>query len=62
MSKDFYSAVQDRRSIYGIIKETVVSDERITEIVRYAVKHAPSAFNSQSGRAVLLLGEHNNKL
>ncbi len=62
MSKDFYSAVQDRRSIYGIIKETVVSDERITEIVRYAVKHAPSAFNSQSGRAVLLLGEHHNKL
>lgn len=62
MSKDFYSAVQDRRSIYGISKDPVVSDERITEIVSYAVKHVPSAFNSQSGRSVLLLGEHHNKL
>jgi predicted oxidoreductase (fatty acid repression mutant protein) len=62
MGKDFYSAVKDRRSIYGISKEAVVPDERIEEIVRNAVMHAPSAFNSQSGRAVLLLGEHHNRL
>jgi len=62
MSKDFYSAVQDRRSIYGISKEAVIPDERIIEIVRYAVKHAPSAMNSQSGRAVVLLGGHHDKL
>lgn len=62
MSKDFYSAVRDRRSIYGIGKESPVSDERIVEIVTHAVKHVPSAFNSQSGRAVLLLGGHHTRL
>ena len=62
MNKDFYSAVQDRRTIYGVSKETIIPDERIIEIVNYSVKHAPTAFNSQSGRAVLLLGEHHNKL
>lgn len=62
MSKDFYAAVQDRRSIYGISKEAVVPDERIIEIVRHAVKHCPSAFNLQSGRTLILLGEHHNRL
>lgn len=62
MSKDFYTAVADRRTFYGISKETLVSDERIQEIVEYAVKHTPSAFNSQSARVVLLLKEHHDKL
>lgn len=62
MNKDFYEVIKNRRSIYGISKETVVSDERIEEIINYAVKHVPSSFNSQSGRVVLLLGENHNKL
>ncbi|MDF2543902.1 MAG: nitroreductase [Herbinix sp.] len=62
MSKDFLTAVADRRSFYGISKETVVSDDRIKEIVDHAIKHTPSAFNSQSTRIVLLLGEHHDKL
>ncbi|AGF57487.1 hypothetical protein B0P06_004210 [Clostridium saccharoperbutylacetonicum] len=62
MSKDFLTAVADRRSYYGISKETVVSDERIKEIIEHAVKHTPSAFNSQSARAVLLLGDQHDNL
>lgn len=62
MAKDFYTAVADRRTFYGISKESVVSDERIKEIIEHAVKHTPSAFNSQSARVVLLLGENHNKL
>lgn len=62
MSKDFLSAVEDRRSYYGISKETVVSDERIKEIIEHSVKHTPSAFNSQSARIVLLLGKEHDKL
>ena len=62
MSKDFYSAVKDRRSYYGISKESPVSDTRIQEIINNAVLHAPTAFNSQSGRVIVLLGEHHNKL
>ncbi|UFJ40728.1 nitroreductase family protein [Brevibacillus humidisoli] len=62
MSKDFFSAVKQRRTYYGISKEAVVSDERIREIVEDAVKHTPSSFNSQSARVVLLLGEQHDKL
>ena len=62
MSKDFYNAVKDRRSFYGISKESTVSDTRIQEIVNEAVKYAPTAFNSQSGRVMVLLGGHHDKL
>ncbi|HEX3021637.1 MAG TPA: nitroreductase family protein [Lachnospiraceae bacterium] len=62
MSKDFLTAVADRRTFYGIGKETVVSDDGIKEIIEHAVKHTPSAFNSQSARVVLLLGAHHDKL
>ena len=59
MKKDFYTAVSERRSIYGIRKEAVASDDKIKEVIEHAVKHTPSAFNSQSARVVLLLeGEH----
>ncbi|MFT8347572.1 nitroreductase family protein [Clostridium saccharoperbutylacetonicum] len=62
MSKDFFAAVADRRSFYGISKEAVVSDDRIKEIIEHAVKHTPSSFNSQSARLVLLLGDQHDKL
>ncbi|MCB2289791.1 nitroreductase family protein [Clostridium sp. CS001] len=62
MKKDFYAAVSARRSVYGISKEEVVSDERIQEVIEYAVKHTPSAFNSQSARIVLLLEKQHDKL
>lgn len=62
MEKGFFEAIKNRRSIYAISKETVVSDERIQEIVNDAVKHTPSSFNSQSARVVVLLGEQHDKL
>ncbi len=62
MTKDFFAAVADRRTFYGISKTAVVSDDRIKEIIEHAVKHTPSAFNSQSTRVVLLLGNHHDKL
>lgn len=62
MSKSFWEAVKGRRSIYGLSNEIVVSKERIEEIVRDAIQHTPSAFNSQSTRIVLLFGDNNQKL
>lgn len=62
MLKDFYTAVKNRRSIYGISKEVAVSEERIKEVIDHAVLHTPSAFNSQSARVVVLFGENHNKL
>ncbi|MCC5466224.1 nitroreductase family protein [Pelosinus baikalensis] len=62
MSKDFYAALKARRSIYSISKEEIVSYEKIQEIIEAAVKHTPSAFNSQSARILLLLGEQHDIL
>ncbi len=62
MMKDFYATLKERRSYYGINKEVNVSDERIREIVEFAVKYTPSAFNSQSARLVVLTGEAHDKL
>lgn len=62
MSKDFYTVLKERRTYYGISKESVIPDERIQEVVNEAVKHTPSAFNSQSARVVVLLNEHHDKL
>lgn len=62
MEKNFYNAVAERRSFYEISKEATISDDKIKEIIEHAIKHTPSAFNSQSARVVLLLGDHHNKL
>lgn len=62
MSKDFLKAVEDRRSFYGISKEPLISVDKIKEIIDHAVMHTPSAFNSQSARVVLLIGNHHDKL
>lgn len=62
MEKNFYTAVADRRTFYGIGKEAVVSDDRIKEVIEQALKHTPSAFNSQSGKVVLLIGAQHDKL
>ncbi|AZO93446.1 nitroreductase family protein [Halocella sp. SP3-1] len=62
MRKDFYLAVQNRRSYYGIGKEKVVSEKKIEEVVKSAVKYTPSAFNSQGARVVVLFGDNHNEL
>lgn len=62
MTKNFYEAIEGRRSYYGISKDEVASDEKIKEIIEHAVKYTPSAFNSQTARVVLLLDKHHTKL
>ncbi|MDR3250509.1 MAG: nitroreductase family protein [Tannerella sp.] len=62
MEKTFREAIKHRRSYYAIAQDSPVSDATIEEFVRWVVTYAPSAFNSQSGRIVLLLGEHHAKL
>ena len=62
MKKDFYTAVAERRTFYGIGKDAVTTDEVIKEVIEQAVMHTPSAFNSQSVRVVLLLEKHHDKI
>ena len=62
MGNDFMSAVKNRRSHYAISKDSPVSDEKIHELINEAVKYTPSAFNSQSARVVVLLGQKHDQL
>lgn len=62
MSKELFEGLKSRRSIYGISKDKVVSNEKVESIVKEAVKYTPSAFNSQSARAVVLLDKQHDRL
>ena len=61
MKTTFFEAVENRRSIYALGKTKTVSEERVREVVEFAVKHTPSPFNSQSGRVVILFGHESSK-
>lgn len=58
-SATFLETIKNRRTYYGLKKESPISDTQIQEIIKEVILHAPSAFNSQSSRIVLLVkGEH----
>lgn len=54
--------LKNRRSYYSISNNSPISNHQIEEIVKYAVTYVPSAFNSQSTRIVLLIGDSHRKL
>ena len=60
--RTFAEALEHRRSYYSISNDSPVQDEEIVHIIRTAVKHVPSAFNSQTTLIVLLLGDEHQKL
>lgn len=62
MERTFMQALEHRRTYYSIADQSPISDSEIQEIINFAVTHVPSAFNSQSTRVVLLLGEHHRRL
>lgn len=62
MELSFKEALKNRRTYYTISNKSLISDQEIEDIVKFAITHVPSAFNSQSSRLVLLLGENHKKL
>lgn len=62
MNKALQEAVKNRRSFYAIGKDKILSNEKIVEIIRHAVQYAPSAFNSQGARVLVLIGSEHDKL
>ena len=55
-------AAESRRSIYVLNKELPISQQEVAQIVEHAIKHTPSAFNSQSTRIVVLFGAEHEKV
>jgi predicted oxidoreductase (fatty acid repression mutant protein) len=62
MERTFKDAIKHRRSYYAIANQSPASDAEIEEMIAFAVTHVPSAFNSQTTRVVLLLGDEHAKL
>ncbi|KAF7588659.1 hypothetical protein BBP40_005410 [Aspergillus hancockii] len=52
---------KNRRTVYGLRNESPISDDAIESIVKDAVLHVPSSFNTQTSRVVLLLKEDHQK-
>jgi len=61
-SDAFLDLVKARRSIYTLAPESPIPDSKIEEIVKFAVTWAPSTYNVQSARAVVLFKDNHQKL
>lgn len=57
----FLNQIKQRRSIYAIGKNINVDNAKIEEVIKEAVKHSPSSFNSQTSRVVTLFGQSHDK-
>lgn len=62
MNTTFKEALKKRHSCYALTPNSPLPSQRIEEMLAFALQNVPSAFNSQSTRLVLLLGEHYQKL
>jgi len=60
--KSFEEAVSIRRTNYTLSKEIQVAPELIVEKIKKMVQEAPSAFNMQSTRVVVALGENHDAI
>nr|WP_318383314.1 nitroreductase family protein [uncultured Enterobacter sp.] len=61
MSDNYLALATQRRTIYALGKALPLSEDDVIETIQNAIKQAPSAFNSQSSRALILLGNEHNK-
>lgn len=62
MESKFNQLLAKRRSIYALSDKVAVSPEEIFTLVKETVRNSPSAFNSQTVRAVVLFGEYSDKV
>lgn len=53
---------KNRRTQYALGKQTRLNNAQIEDLVKTIVRESPSAFNSQSSRAVILFGSEHEKL
>ncbi len=62
MHKEFLDALEKRRSVYTLAGDSPLDKNEIREIAERALLHCPSAFHSQTGRILLLLGDEHHRL
>ncbi len=62
MSDNAISLFTKRRTQYALGRQVSLSEADIDALIRKAIRLAPSSFNSQSSRAVILFGAASEKL
>lgn len=58
----FTDTLKNRRSIYHLGRNVSLSNEELTALIKEAIKESPTAFNTQSTRAVILFEDAHEKL
>lgn len=59
---NYYKSIKSRRTIYGIGNEKIVTAKKIIKKVDFCITYAPSVFNSQSARIVVLFNAQHERL
>lgn len=62
MSNKALEIFRKRRTQYALGKNLPMGNEEVIALIKEAVRLAPSSFNSQSSRVVILLGEQSERL
>ncbi|MHC1479395.1 nitroreductase family protein [Frateuria aurantia] len=61
MSSQWLELITQRRTQYALGRNASIDKAATSELIKKAIKLAPSSFNSQSSRAVILYGEQSVK-
>lgn len=62
MTNLMIEAIGKRRSQYALGNTLPIANDAVDALIREAVRLAPSSFNSQSSRALILFGDEHRKL
>ncbi|MCP0887758.1 nitroreductase family protein [Ligilactobacillus sp. WILCCON 0076] len=62
MTELVVNALKKRRTIYALGENVKLTPEKISELIKEAIKYSPTAFNSQTVRAVILFGEKSKRV
>ncbi|AKP65809.1 oxidoreductase [Levilactobacillus koreensis JCM 16448] len=62
METNSIELLKKRRSIYNLGRNVKFSTTELTSLIQESIKQAPTAFNNQTQRAVILFGESHEKL
>jgi predicted oxidoreductase (fatty acid repression mutant protein) len=61
MSNAVIEHLKKRRTQYALGRNVNMDKDALNNLIKQAIKHTPSSFNSQSSRAVILFGEQSVK-
>lgn len=62
METKFIELAKKRRSIYALGRKVDFSQDELVELITSVIKQAPSPFNNQTTRAMILFGNSHEKL